>query len=162
MSAPQFDTLPTSPDQARTFLTAAEERDCWPTAYSGSLSYSGAVHALRDAQLGTGHATLAVSQELAKLREGLADVGDVAPLRQDLAAIAQAVRELTDALTPAAPLADSTDLSNAVADVRTEVAEVAEVAAAVRELADAILLQTLQAQRQPPRRRWFAPWTEVA
>ncbi|MFI6513646.1 hypothetical protein ACIBCT_39085 [Streptosporangium sp. NPDC050855] len=144
-----FETLPTPADQSRTFLTAAEARDCWPTGYSGNLNYFEAVHALRDAQLGAGHATLAVSAELAKLRE---DLANLSPRREDLVVIAQAVRELTGTIALLARPVDLDDVTNSIADVRTEVAD---VGAAVRELADAI-------RTQPPRRGWFSRWREAS
>ncbi|MEU8380653.1 hypothetical protein [Streptosporangium sp. NPDC048865] len=139
--------LSTVADQAHASLTAADERDCWASPYGEGPNYSNGFSALRDAQVGTGCAVLTLSEEVAKLREGLAAVTDVSPLRGDLASIATAVRELVDALTPAVQPADTTDLSNAIADVRTEIADIAD---AVRELADAIRIQ------QQPRRHWFS------
>ncbi|MDP9870479.1 MULTISPECIES: hypothetical protein [Streptosporangium] len=73
-------TSQTHADQADKHLTSAADVSCYQT--------ESALDALRRAQVGTGHALLAIHQELTELR---ADLGE-------LADIAAAVRELADAI----------------------------------------------------------------
>ncbi|WP_371781718.1 hypothetical protein [Streptosporangium subroseum] len=125
-------------DQALTHLADADSNQ-------RMYNHEFAITTLTTAQIGTGHALLAIGQELAEIRAGLTQISDP---RKDVADLTTAVQALTGVLSTAVQPVDLVDVANSVADVRTEVAE---VAAAVRELAEAI-----RVQQQQPRRRWFS------
>ncbi|MEU8380604.1 hypothetical protein [Streptosporangium sp. NPDC048865] len=132
--------------QAREHLADAEGT-IYPSTWSGStLNYAEAVTALRDAQLGTGHALLAIHEELSALPAARMEAS------RQRGELWQQANRFIAALESHSHMVlgqrvDLVDVSNALIDVRTEVAD---VAAAVRELADAIRAQ------QQPRRRWFS------
>jgi hypothetical protein len=156
----EITTTPAHAGQARELLSEAADARC-STAYRPGFIDHG-VGALRDAQVATGHALLAIREELAKNRaqaelQQLAVLGEVAALRRDVRDFTAAVRELTGAVSAApAPLAMAlVDVSNAIADVRTEFAGTADIATAVESLTAAVDAQTAAVDEQGPRRRWW-------
>ncbi|MDR8415058.1 hypothetical protein MTP10_40805 [Nonomuraea sp. 3-1Str] len=127
--------------EARALLAyAADEHHFYSPVYtdgsrSQRLTEASAPTATYAAQAATAHALLAITGELAELRQS---VGQMAAVRQDLADIAAAVRELATAVTAA-----STDVVDQVADLSTTLDQVAgkglaDVATEVAGLAAAV------------------------
>jgi hypothetical protein len=144
----------TTPDvdlagKAREHLAAAAEADCRPSSSSNrGLNYTDGITALRDAQVGTGHALLAIGQELGTLRDQTAEHRAV--VCHQLTDIAAAVRELTAAVVSAdGPMFTAADhLAGIAAGVERAACAgegLADVAAAI----DALAIDL----REPPRRR---------
>lgn len=134
---------------ARELLDAAAsvgDLEIW--APGSHYSYEPAAEALRDAQVGTGRALLAVVEELAALRVVLTDQLDRGPNPEESPDLAALARSLT------AHAVATSRLGAAVRDLltpRETPTDLVELAAAVRDLAAAVR----DAQQQPQRRRWW-------
>ncbi|KAB2351606.1 hypothetical protein [Actinomadura rudentiformis] len=132
-------SLPSLPQsQAQAALTAAQNAETFAHQQGGRFNYAAGFRALRDAQVGSGLAVLALGEEQAAAHAELA-VG--------LDRLTAAVDRLTEAVTAAAaPLPDAaaglreqlaemqTDLGDELSELSTEVAEAG--ASATSELGD--------------------------
>jgi hypothetical protein len=138
-------------DQAQSLLAEAVDAECWTATRPGYRDHG--VQAVRDAQAGTGHAVLALSQELAVVRSELTAIRaqsvvqqgalriELAGVRRELGGIAAAVRELTGAITKTSePLADAVDQLTQITGVIGKVVDegLAPIATAVSSLADVV------------------------